>query len=99
MRADASSIEASDIGWLWQALKPGLKYRVCRAFTDADGDAHSVGEEWQLRNCSFDKFDDEVTVFVTKTDGTRWSFRLTWSSCTQGDTIERPMAYLDAVNV
>ena len=97
MRPDDSSVQTSDIGWRWGGLKTGSTYRVRTPFTDADGDAHSSGAEWKLRNCWFSKFDDEVTVFVTKPDGSTWRFRLLWADSAQAHIIEHPFEYLEAV--
>jgi hypothetical protein len=50
-------------------LKQGQWYRVIQAFVDADGDAHSVGEEWLILGTMICNYDSEVIFAVANESG------------------------------
>ena len=80
-----------DVGRLDQAhlfLKAGRRYRVLRAFTDFDGDAHPPGEEWTFLGTSFLPYDDGLSIFVSL-DGVReWQIRMQWRPEAQGGVLD-----------
>ena len=73
---------------LRHGLTRGTKYRVAVAFSDADEYAHAVGEMWVFVGASFSKFEDEITIFVCRTDKTYWKIPLSWARQRQASVIE-----------
>jgi hypothetical protein len=52
------------------------RYRVVKAFVDADGTLHPVGEEWTYIDRKFSRFEDEYIVSVRFASGLAGSFGL-----------------------
>lgn len=77
-------------------LVRGEAYRVVRAFQDADGDLHPVGEQWSFICATFSKFDDEIQIAICRKDGTGWRVPLVWKPEKQADIIEHVESYLKA---
>jgi hypothetical protein len=77
--------------WSWERnqLARGQTYRVSKAFEDADGDVHPVGEAWVFLGAMFNKFDDELTLCVRLPSGTEWKIPLLWRPDQQAAVIDR----------
>ncbi|HEY4145301.1 hypothetical protein [Pinirhizobacter sp.] len=75
-------------------LVRGKQYRVVKAFVDADGDAHPVGEKWTFISADFSKFDDQIQIVVHLLEGTDWKIPLIWKSEMQAVIIEHIQSYL-----
>ena len=67
---------------------------VVEAFTDADGDLHPIGEAWTFEGLWFNKFNNEVTVFVTPSGGPSQTIPLLWMPDRQQDVIQHFDTYL-----
>ena len=63
-------------------------------FVDTDGDQHPVGEQWTYIGSWFSKFDDEVTLFVSQSDGTNLVFSLKWTPEAQQHVIEHVQTHI-----
>jgi hypothetical protein len=70
-----------------QALVPGQRYRVVRAFTDHDGGLHPVGETWVFEGTHFVPYHDGLTLQVSA-GGIAQTYRLQWLPEEQGALIE-----------
>lgn len=90
-----SPVPPSDNSW---ETRHGLirehKYRVVDAFVDADGDLHSVGEEWIFICGMFSKFDDQITVCVRRENDGDWKIPLIWNRQDQQKVIENFESYV-----
>ena len=77
--------------WSWETglLERGRVYRATRAFTDADGTDHPVGEAWQFLGEMFNKFEDELILCVKFPSGKEWKIPLIWSADRQAEIINR----------
>ena len=65
-------------------LRPRIRYRVLRAFTDFDGQEHPVGEEWVLLRTSLLPYDDGLSIFVEDEPGQHRQIRMQWRDEAQG---------------
>ncbi len=74
--------------WEFGRLERGHRYRVVKAFVDADGDRHDVGEEWVFVTQMFSKLDDELTICVRSESNEEWRIPMSWKPDAQQDTIE-----------
>ena len=77
-----------------QCLRRGTKYRVVKAFTDADGGKHEPGETWTFLASDFLPYDDELTIAVVLPDGSEWRIRMIWMPEWQGAIIESFAEYV-----
>jgi hypothetical protein len=59
-----------------------------KAFVDADGDSHSVGEEWVFLMSMFDRMHDVLTLCVKSTSEDEWQIPLTWDPDAQQAIIQ-----------
>lgn len=84
----------SEGGWERGRLARGQTYRVVKAFHDADGQEHLVGEEWLFLGAMFNKFDDELAICIRLVGGEEWKIPLIWSEDEQGDTLENWQNYV-----
>lgn len=75
----------------------GQRYRVIRAFKDADGDEHPVGESWIFLMEMFNRFDDELNLCVRSASGDEWRISLLWKPEAQQDVIEDFFQYVAPV--
>ena len=80
--------EPSELSWENSHLKRGDSYRVIEPFTDADGDEHHVGEEWEFIVSMFSRFHDELTICVRTEVGEEWKIPLVWKPSQQQGIIE-----------
>ena len=71
----------------YQHLHAGRRYRVARAFTDYDRDAHPAGEAWTFVGVSHAPYDGGTSLFVER-GGQQWQIRLQWDD-EQGSVLER----------
>lgn len=93
--ATASPVPASSDSWEQRhGLLRGRDYRVAKAFVDADGDTHSIGEQWSFVCGMFSKFDNEITICARRRDGGDWKIPLVWDRESQQDIIENIEAYI-----
>ena len=72
----------------FQHLKPGIRYVVRTAFSDYDGARHETGEAWIFRSHSFLPYEDGLSLFVIRPDGSERQIRLQWRPETQGPIID-----------
>lgn len=89
-----SPVAPSEWDWERNRLIRGERYRVIKAFFDADGHEHAIGEEWLFISTLFSKFDDELTICIRLTSGEEWKIPLLWSVDQQQDVIERWQNYV-----
>ena len=82
--------------WDANRMSRGQSFEVIKAFEDADGDLHQVGEAWTLVGTGFNKFEDEMWVGVRTADGTEWQMPLVWNEGCQADVLERWETYVRA---
>lgn len=75
----------------------GQKYRVTRAFTDADGVLHPVGEEWTFTASKFSRFEDEYVISVQFELGGVVSFGLICQEDRQYGVIRNFSEYVMAI--
>jgi hypothetical protein len=69
-------------------LRPGTRYVVRAAFRDYDGTTHPEGESWTFRTYSFLPYDDGLSLFVSRPDGSEWQIRLQWRPEAQAAVID-----------
>jgi len=88
--------------WTRSALQPrqdflqaGERYRVRRAFTDFDGDAHPRGEEWTFLGSSFLPHEDGLSLFVSLDGAREWQIRMQWRPETQGKILDALATYVE----
>lgn len=84
----------SELSWERTGPARGQTYRVIKAFDDADGHEHPVGERWLFLGGMFNKFDDEWTLCVQLSSGEEWKIPLSWRADKQGNVLEHWQAYL-----
>ena len=77
-----------------QCLRRGTKYRVVKAFTDADGDKHEPGETWRFLASDFSIHDEEMMIAVALADGSEWRIRMAWMPERQGEIMESFAEYV-----
>jgi hypothetical protein len=75
-------------------LVRGTRYSVAKAFSDADGDVHHIGDKWKFLGATFSKFDDEVVISISREDGKDWKIPLIWKSQKQAEIIEQILTYI-----
>jgi hypothetical protein len=80
--------------WERGRISRGELYRVVVSFADADADQHHVGEQWTYIGSLFSKFDNDVTLFVSGSDGANFQFPLHWTPDTQEHVIENILTYI-----
>ena len=80
--------------WERGRISRGELYRVVVSFADTDGDQHYVGEQWTYIGSWCSKFDNDVTLFVSGSDGTNFQFSLHWTPGTQEQVIENILTYI-----
>ena len=76
-------------------LRPGTRYVVRVAFQDHDSATHPEGESWIFRTHSFLPYDDGLSLFVSRPDGSDAQIRLQWRPEEQAaiiDALERYIA-------
>jgi hypothetical protein len=67
---------AHGVGYAYNMLLPGRRYRVVKEFRDFDREIHPVGEEWTFLGTAFLPYDDGRSLFVSF-DGVReWHIRM-----------------------
>ena len=69
-------------------LTPGVRYVVCAAFRDFDGDPHPEGESWTFLGHNFSPYDDGLSLFVSLADGFESHIPLQWRAEAQADVID-----------
>ncbi len=70
-----------------QVFRPG-RYRVISAFRDREGFRHQPGEEWLLMFAGFNKFDDEMVLFVSLDEKHQWMIPLWYGQHGEKEVIE-----------
>ena len=76
-------------------LRPGARCVVRVPFQDYDGATHPEGESWTFRTHSFLPYDDGLSLFVLRPDGSEAQIRLQWRPEAQAgiiDALERHIA-------
>jgi len=73
----------------FQHLKPGMRCAVRAAFIDYDGTLHEPGETWIFRGHSFLPYEDGLSLFVERADGTEQQIRMQWRPDKQGSIIDK----------
>jgi hypothetical protein len=82
--------------WNWERgqFERGQVYRIIKAFADADGATHPVGEKWRFLGGGFNKFDDEVILCVQFPSGEEWKISLIWREDFQARVINSWSDYI-----
>jgi hypothetical protein len=83
----------------FQHLRPGARYVVRVAFRDYDGETHPEGESWVFRTHSFLPYEDGLSLFVSRPDGSERQIRLQWRPEAQAgiiDALDRHIAPVEA---
>ena len=83
--------------WVERGLFGGNAYRVIKAFKDADGDEHAIGEEWPYLGSMFDRNYNEVSFCIRLGNAEEWSIPLIWRRDQQGDIVDHWDKYLAMV--
>jgi hypothetical protein len=85
--------------WAWENnhIKRSHTYRVAKAFFDADGDEHAIGEEWVFLTSMFSRYDDELTLCVRSPSREEWKIPLIWKPEAQRDVIENFLDYVEGI--
>ena len=78
----------SSTRWESNNLRRCRRYRVATEFTDADGDKHVAGVEWEFIGAMFDRQSDQLTLCVRQDDATEWQIPLIWKPAAQQSVIE-----------
>jgi hypothetical protein len=86
--------------WDWEKTRliRGKRYRVIKAFLDADGDRHEVGEAWTFVTSMFSRFDDELTICVRQESDDEWRIRMFWKPEAQQEVIEDFLNYVALIS-
>ncbi len=84
--------------WEKARLVRGRRYRIVKAFVDADGDPHQEGEEWSFVASAFSRQDDELMVCVRRSDMAEWRILLFWRPEAQQEIIENFCQYVRPVS-
>jgi hypothetical protein len=86
--------------WDWERshLVRGQRYRVVKAFVDAEGDQHPVGEDWVFLMGMFSRFDNELSLCVRLASGDEWRIPLVWKPEAQQEIIENFLQYVAPVS-
>jgi hypothetical protein len=71
-------------GTRWESLEAGKSFLVVKEFKDSDQDVHPVGESWKLLGCTYNKYDEVLSLFVTFNNGQEWHIPLRHSPDEQG---------------
>ena len=82
----------------FQQLDAGKRYAVIQPFTDFDGDAHPVGEEWIFLGAAFLPYDDGQSLFVSLDGEREWHIRLQWRPDRQGNILDHFERYVQPAN-
>jgi hypothetical protein len=83
----------------WEASRMvrGKQYQVIKAFKDANGDEHLVGENWVFLMKMFNRFDDELNLCVLSASGEEWRIPLIWKREGEQEVIENVARYVSLV--
>jgi hypothetical protein len=65
-----------------------------KAFRDADGLTHPLGETWTFLASIFSPYDDELLIAVALPDASEWRIRMIWTPDGQDRVIERFTNYV-----
>ena len=87
-------IDPSEWDWETNRLVRGQSYRVIKAFVDADGDRHSIGEEWCFITSMFSRFEDELVICVRSKADEEWKVPMVWTPNAQQEIIENFNCYV-----
>jgi hypothetical protein len=79
--------------WEKRAFVRGETYQVSKAFVDADGDEHPIGEQWTFISSMYSRFDSEMILCTRIPSGEEWMIPLIWEEEKQGEIIENWTAY------
>jgi len=72
----------------WENLEAGKFYHVTREFFDSDQDIHQIGETWKFLGCSFNEYDEGLSLFVTFDNLNEWHIHLQHAPDEQGVLID-----------
>jgi hypothetical protein len=78
-------------------LEPGQRYRVIKAFTDHDRDAHPEGEEWTFLRSAFVPYHSGMSWFVSFDGVQETHIRMQSTPEEQGPVLDNLADYLVAV--
>jgi hypothetical protein len=78
-------------------LEPGRRYRVIKAFTDHDRDAHPEGEEWTFLRSAFVPYHSGLSWFVSFDGVQETHIRMQTSAEEQGPIVNNLADYLVAI--
>jgi hypothetical protein len=83
----------------WDAVvRPGVRYRVMKAFTDFDGELHPEGEEWTFLRNAFLPYESGMTFFVSFDGREESQIRLQWRPEAQSHVLDHLAEYVGAVS-
>jgi hypothetical protein len=71
-------------GTRWENLEVGKSFHVVKEFFDSDKDVHPVGESWRLLGCTYNQFEEVLSLVVTFDDRKEWHIPLHHSPDEQG---------------
>jgi hypothetical protein len=83
--------------WETYTMKRGQRYRVTRSFEDADGDNHSVGEEWEFLSAMFSRFEDLLSLCVRIRSQEEWVIPLIWTPDRNEAVLQRFRTYVTEI--
>ncbi|SRR5579871_660094 len=84
---------ADETPWEGPHAARGQRYRVVKAFIDADGDHHAIGEEWMFLYSTFSRFDEILTLFIRWDSNDEWGLPLSWDQPANADVIDNFSSY------
>ena len=84
----------SAASYLGRGLISGKSYRVTKAFKDADGHDHPIGEQWVYLGSMFDRNYNDVSFCVRLGAAEEWRIPLIWKQEQQGDVVDHWDKYL-----
>ncbi len=68
----------------WENLQNGKYYQVVREFFDSDQDFHQIGETWKFLGCTYNQYDEGLSLFVTFDNLNEWHVHLQHTPDEQG---------------
>jgi hypothetical protein len=72
----------------WEDLTAGKSFLVVKDFIDSDQDVHPVGEFWKLLGCTYNQYEEVLSLFVTFDNKQEWHIPLRHSPDQQGVIID-----------
>jgi hypothetical protein len=82
-----------------EVVRPGIRYRVIKAFTDHDRKLHPVGEEWTFLRHAFLPYEDGMTFFISVDGNEESRIHLQWRTEEQSHILDNLAEYVVALDV